>query len=216
MTVTVTGFHGTCDIIKRFDLEYSGTNTGNNVGGFFFSSDYCVGMDYSIEAYKRKYEYEYEENYTDEYEEVLQEHAENQCHVYKCEIQFENPLILDLDKDEIRHHEYRHDVPKFIDMQALIFMMNNSVFYGYDGTYTKEELWNIVTDYYLDYFEEYDEELDEYTDKPAYDGLIIKNACDGIEDYSMYTQADVYVALYDYQIKIVDCIYENKELELVA
>lgn len=216
MTVTVTGYHGTCDTIDRFDLEYSGANTGNNVGGFFFSSDYNVGMDYSIEAYKRKHEYEYDEKYADKSMEILQEHAEKQCHVYRCEIQFENPLILDLDNGEIRHHEHSCSVPKFIDMQALIFIMNGSVFYGYGDTYRREELWEIVSSYYLDHFEEYDEELDDYIDKSAYDGLIIKNACDGIGDYSTHTQADVYVALYDNQIRIVDCIYENKELELVA
>lgn len=216
MTVTVTGYHGTCDIINRFDLNYSGENTGNNVGGFFFSSDYNVGMDYSIEAYKHKHEYEYEEKYADEYEEVLQEHAEKQCHVYKCEIQFENPLILDLDNNEIRHHEQSCTVPRFIDMQALIFAMNRGIDYSYDKIYSDDELWSIVTDYYLDYFEEYNKELDEYTEKPAYDGLIIKNACDGVANYSMFTRADVYVALYDNQIRIVDCIYENEELKLVA
>lgn len=202
-------YHGTCDEIEEFSHEYIGQNTCNNAGGFYFSDDIMIANDYTIESYKRKYEYDYE---TDEYisDEILTENAIKQAHVYKCEVTMNNPLILDISeincKDKNMINRYGDNV---LDVQKVMYLINimqnrqfeNEIQYDLNENYLDDCLQYFETEIYNEETDEY-----EYIEKDSYDGLIIKNCIDGIADYSNYNTSTVIIALNNSQIKILERI----------
>lgn len=203
----IKGYHGTCDTIERFSHEFMGETTANNVGGFYFSDNEKVAMDYSIEAYKRKYEYDYETGKCmDECE--LQEKAENQAHVYECQITFNNPLIIDA--SEIRaNNEWliQRCGINIISAEKMNFLVNTLQ----GGAFEKWAQVKIeFQDDLLRYFEDeiYNEKTKEYEyiEKVPYDGLIVKNSVDSASDNTNYIESTIIVALHDWQIQILNKI----------
>jgi len=200
-------YHGTCDEIEEFSHDFMGQTTYQNAGGFYFSDDIMIANDYTIESYKRKYEYDYETNECVS-DEILTEKAINQAHVYKCKVTMNNPLILD--STDIMHREKRiiqNYGENVLDPQKVMYLINIMQ----NRKYEKDcEIQDDFFEDFIQYFETeiYNEETEEYEyeEKEPYDGLIINNAIDGIADYSNYNESTVVIALDNSQIEILERI----------
>ena len=219
-------YHGTADIINRFEEDYGGRNTGNNeYGAFYFSNRQQVAEDYSLEAFKIRYEYEDSAYIAKELgvpqEEIdnnkwfLQEKAQAQIKVVKAYLDIENPLIIDM--------EYGLCKPQETDRIVAFLkrgILDDSFYEDYEDTLFNGEYDQEWLDEYKDEIEEYMKQngIDSYKIAceevlmgcygiepcyPQYDGLIIKNVQDNIGDNSQIFQ-DVYIALYPYQIHIIE------------
>lgn len=80
-------YHGTSSYIDSWNFLHSGECTCNNAGGIYFTDDKNLARSYSVASYIRAHEGEYGD-------EQLQDLAEQQAHIYSCEIDTSNCLHL--------------------------------------------------------------------------------------------------------------------------
>lgn len=201
----IEAYHGTCDIIKQFNItDYMGKNTCNNGGAIYFTTSKEVAMQYSIEAYKRQHEWDEGIN-----EDDLQEQAEKQAHYYRCLIEINNPLYID------GNMYYNKEFYKLRGIKAIDSYLVNYIINILQGRRYQQNMEDFdehkdyeAIDFLLPYIEEYDDELDEYIEKKFNpDVIICKDTIDSINEESNYMSSDILAVLDKNNIKIIEEIH---------
>lgn len=188
-------YHGGLGKIEKFDESYGGDTTADNPhGAFYFSNKKEVAIDYSIQAFKRRYQDsvdclvddciidELPEFNGNEYD-FVDDLAHANINVVTAIITMNNPFIIDAEYKNLRELEKSFNV-----QNAIGFIKGKSV------DEIPEQFMELI---------EYDEEADEYGEIPEFDGIIIKNVIDDISDRSCIHQ-DVHIAINPNQINIIE------------
>lgn len=186
-------YHGSTVDIDEFDLGYSGQTTGNNQEQvFYFTSDKDTAITYSQQATVRENEwrfYDEETGFEDwkDYKQYLEDEVFKNPHINPCYLYIKNPYIIDANYTDF---DYKKNY-------TIISILKHST--DIDPEFFDEE---IAEEMYHD-FEEYDEENDDWIAKDVdYDGVIIKNVRDNIDERNN-DYIDEYIVWDPYQIKSI-------------
>ena len=213
--IKAIAYHGTKDIIQEFEISPNviGSNTYNNGGCIFFTSEECVATQYSIEAKYRELESKLNTDAPDEIYDKLREEAILQAHCYEVELDIYKPLVLDIaniNQDEKSFCTSRglHNVLDSYILNHLVNLLQDRRYQKYMGVYDEDINYNVIESFsYL--FEKYNNELDEYEEVPHdYDCIIIENCIDSINEDSNYMPSTIYAVLDPSIIKIERYIKE--------
>lgn len=186
-------YHGSTVDIEEFDLGYSGSTTGNNQEQvFYFTSDKDTAITYSQQATVRENEWKFYDEETgfeswEDYKQYLEDEVFENPHINPCYLYIKNPYIIDMNYENF-------DAKK--NYTIISFLKGN--------TNIDSDLWDdgIAEELYQE-FSEYDEENDEWITKDVdYDGVIIKNVIDNIDERNQ-DYIDVYIVWDPYQIKSI-------------
>ena len=186
-------YHGSTVDIEEFDLGYSGSTTGNNQEQvFYFTSDKDTAITYSQQATVRQNEWKFYDEETgfeswEDYKQYLEDEVFENPHINPCYLYIKNPYIIDMNYENF-------DAKK--NYTIISFLKGN--------TNINSDLWDdgIAEELYQE-FSEYDEENDEWITKDVdYDGVIIKNVIDNIDERNQ-DYIDVYIVWDPYQIKSI-------------
>ena len=186
-------YHGSTVDIDEFDLGYSGQTTGNNQEQvFYFTSDKDTAITYSQQATVRENEWRFYDEETgfddwEDYKQYLEDEVFENPHINPCYLYIKNPYIIDAN---YTNFDYKKNY-------TIISILKHST--DIDPEFFDE---NIAEEMYQD-FEEYDEENDEWIAKDVdYDGVIIKNVRDNIDERNN-DYIDEYIVWDPYQIKSI-------------
>jgi hypothetical protein len=192
-------YHGGLGKIEVFNEDFGGETTCDNEhGAFYFSNIKEVAIDYSLQAFNRRYQDNIESlvldgilqdepnTENDDYG-FVEELAHNNINVVEASITMNNPFTIDANYKNLRELEE-------------IFNIQNAIGFikGRDIDEIPKQFMELV---------EFDEDYEECSDIPEFDGIIIKNVIDDIGDLSCVFQ-DVYIAVSPYQINILRYITE--------
>lgn len=186
-------YHGSTVDIDEFDLRFSGQTTGNNQEQvFYFTSDKDTAITYSQQATVRENEWRFSEEETgfedwEDYKQYLEDEVFENPHINPCYLYIKNPYIIDANYTDFNYKKN----------YTIISILKHST--DIDPEFFDE---NIAEEMYDD-FEEYDEENDEWIAKEVdYDGVIIKNVRDNIDERNN-DYIDEYIVWDPYQIKSI-------------
>ena len=178
-------YHGTSSYINSWNFLHSGECTGNNTGGIYFTDDKTLARFYSTESYIRAHEGEYED-YSDNAE--LQDLAEQQAHIYSCEIDTSNCLHLPKELVTLGNSA------SLVNAIVATLLKGQGREESYYANYDDKDMCEAI-DILSEYFEEYDEELDEYIPKDVYYNCIcLHDVIDSCTD-SYESISNVYIVL---------------------
>ena len=186
-------YHGSTVDIDEFDLRFSGQTTGNNQEQvFYFTSDKDTAITYSQQATVRENQWRFYDEETgfedwEDYKQYLEDEVFENPHINPCYLYIKNPYIIDANYTDF---DYKKNY-------TIISILKHST--DIDPEFFDED---IAQEMYQD-FEEYDEENDEWIAKDVdYDGVIIKNVRDNIDERNN-DYIDEYIVWDPYQIKSI-------------
>ena len=182
-------YHGTSSYIDSWNFLHSGECTSNNAGGIYFTDDENLARSYSVASYIRSHEGEYEDL------------AEQQAHIYSCEIDTSN--CLHLPKELVTLGNSAQYFQRSCDINTplvnaivatLLKWQGIPRRISYEAYYEEQDMCEAIN-ILSEYFEEYDEELDEYIPKDVYYNCIcLHDVVDSVTD--LYESiADTYIVL---------------------
>lgn len=187
-------YHGTSSYIDSWNFLHSGECTGDNAGGIYFTDDKTLARSYSVESYIRAHG-------NDGDNENLQDLAEQQAHIYSCEIDTSN--CLHLPKELVTLGNSAQYFQRSCDINSPLVNAIVATVLKWQGiprrvsseAYYEEQDMCEASEILSEYFEEYDEELDEYVTKDVYYNCIcLHDVVDSCTD--LYeSMADTYIVL---------------------